>query len=75
MSNNLSQILKLSITERILLVEAIWDSITKESETKNNYQLSDEQVRFLEEEIAAYDKNPEEGSSWEEIKNRIKNKK
>lgn len=75
MSNNLSQILKLSITERILLVEAIWDSITKESGTKNNYQLSDEQVRFLEEEIAAYDKNPEEGSSWEEIKNRIKNKK
>lgn len=75
MSNNLSQILKLSISERILLVEAIWDSITKESGTKNNYQLSDEQVRFLEEEIAAYDKNPEEGSTWEEIKNRIKNKK
>lgn len=75
MSNNLSQILKLSISERILLVEAIWDSITKESGTKNHYQLSDEQIRFLEDEIAAYDKNPEEGSSWEEIKNRIKNKK
>lgn len=75
MSNNLSQILKLSITERILLVEAIWDSITKESGTKNSYQLSDDQIRFLEEEIAAYDKNPEEGSSWEEIKNRIRNKK
>ena len=75
MSNNLSQILKLSITERILLVEAIWDSITKESESKNSYQLSDEQIRFLEEEISSYDKNPEEGSSWEDIKNRIKNKK
>ena len=72
MSANLSQILKLSVHERILLVEAIWDSIVGE---KNNYQLSDEQIHFLEEEIVAYGKNPEEGSSWEEIKNRIRNKK
>jgi putative addiction module component (TIGR02574 family) len=75
MSTNLSQILKLSIPERILLVEAIWDSIVKENEKKNSYQLSDDQISFLEEEIEAYGKNPEEGSSWEEIKNRIKNKK
>ncbi|MGQ0828353.1 MAG: addiction module protein [Bacteroidota bacterium] len=75
MSANLSQILKLSIHERILLVEAIWDSIVKENDKKNSYQLSDEQIDFLEEEIAAYAKNPEEGSSWDEIKKRIKNKK
>ena len=42
--------------------------------TKNNRQLSDEQISFLAEEISLYTKNPDEGSSWIEIKNRIKNK-
>lgn len=68
MSPYLSDILKLSVPERILLVEAIWDSIANE---KNNYQLSDEQVKFLEEELVAYSKSPNEGSSWEDIKKRI----
>jgi putative addiction module component (TIGR02574 family) len=74
MSTNLSNILKLSIPERILLVEAIWDSIAHENDKKINYTLSEKQINFLEEELAAYANNPEEGSSWEEIKNRIKNK-
>lgn len=75
MSTNLSQILKLTIPERILIVEAIWDSIVQENDQKSSYKLSDEQIQFLEEEISAYAKNPEEGSSWEEIKNRIMSKK
>lgn len=69
----LSDILKLSIAERILLVEAIWDSIA--SEKKNSYKLSDAQISFLEEEMSAYSKNPEEGSSWEEIKKRVLSRK
>ena len=75
MSAKLSQILKLSVPERILLVEAIWDSIVLENESESNYQLSDEQISILEEEMAAYSKNPNEGSTWEEVKNRVKNKK
>ncbi len=73
MSPYLSDILKLSVAERILLVEAIWDSIA--SEKKNPYTLSQEQIKFLEEEMAAYSKNPDEGSSWEEIKARILKRK
>ncbi len=69
MNYQLSNILKLSVPERILLVEAIWDSIANEK--NNTYQLSSEQISILEEELASYSKNPEEGSSWEEIKNRI----
>jgi len=75
MSTHLSQILKLSVPERVLLVEAIWDSIVSENETKNNYQLSQQQIQILEDEMAAYAENPEQGSSWDEIKTRIKNKK
>lgn len=73
--NKLSEILKLSVSERILLVEAIWDSIANENNKTNNYQLSDDQIKILEEEISDYSKNPDEGSSWEEIKKRILNKK
>ena len=69
----LSDILKLSIAERVLLVEAIWDSIA--SEKKNSYKLSEEQIHILEEEMASYSKNPDEGASWDEIKARILNRK
>ncbi len=68
---SLPEILKLSIPERILLVEAIWDSIANEENSQHQYQLSPEQISFLEEEMKAYSKNPEDGSSWEEIKKRV----
>jgi putative addiction module component (TIGR02574 family) len=69
MNYQLSSILKLSVPERILLVEAIWDSIANEK--NNTYQLSSEQISILEEELASYSKNPDQGSSWEEIRKRI----
>ena len=75
MTRSLSEIIKLSIPERILLVEAIWDSIVTETQNKSPYQLSDEQIKILEDELAAYSLHPEEGSSWEEIKKRIQSKK
>ena len=69
----LSDILKLSVAERVLLVEAIWDSIA--SEKKHTYKLSEAQIHFLEEEMASYSRNPTEGASWDEIKARILNRK
>ncbi len=75
MSPYLSEILKLSIPERILLVEAIWDSIASESDNKKSYSLSDEQLKFLEEELKDYSSKPENGSSWAEIKKRILSRK
>lgn len=75
MSAHLSEILKLSVSERILLVEAIWDSIANETQNAKPYQLTEEQMQFLEEEMEAYKKNPNEGSTWEEIKSRVLNQK
>jgi putative addiction module component (TIGR02574 family) len=71
MSSQLSEILKLSVAERILLVEAIWDSIANEAQNIKPYQLTETQIRFLEEELVAYGKNPDEGSTWEEIKRKV----
>lgn len=44
------------------------------SNTRNNNKISVEQIHFLEKEMIAYSKNPSEGSTWKQIKKRIKNK-
>ena len=71
MEINLSQILSLSVPEKILLVETIWDSIASEKKKGSTYTLSPEQIHILEEEMINYSRNPDEGSSWDEIKKRI----
>ena len=73
MSENINQnpienIKKLSIAERILLVEDIWDSIIS---SKEDFPINDEQKRELDLRLAAYYENPNEGKSWEEVRNNI----
>ena len=69
MTHLLQNILKLSIPERILMVEAIWDSIAS---NEDKQELSDETKYLLDERLEAHEENPEEGSTWEEVKDRIK---
>ncbi len=73
MSVNITQesidnIKKLSIAERILIVEDIWDSIISSNES---FPISDEQKKELEIRLEAYYKNPSEGRSWKEVKANI----
>jgi len=59
---------RLSLAERILLVEEIWDSIAAEDEALDVPQShKDERDRRL----AAYRAGPHAGSSWEEVKARL----
>ena len=60
---------ELSQSERILLAEALWDSI---AENQDLLEVTDSQKKILEERLAAYNANPNEGSSWEEVKNAMK---
>ncbi len=69
MTKMMEDILKLSVSERILMVEAIWDSI---AESNEELELSEETKQLLDSRIEAHQKNPEQGSSWEEVKDRIK---
>jgi len=66
----MQDILKLSVPERILMVEAIWDSIVENDE---NLELTDEVKELLDNRIEAHKNNPKEGSSWADVKARIKN--
>lgn len=70
--HDISELKKLSIAERILIVEELWDSIAAENE---KIQLSDEQRDELDKRIADYDLSPEEGYSWAEVKKIVRNSK
>jgi putative addiction module component (TIGR02574 family) len=62
MSSDLEkQIKKLSVPERILLVEEIWDGIARENES---FELSKAQKEELERRSQSFSS----GRSWEEIK-------
>lgn len=56
---------KLSIPERILLVEEIWDTIAEENQA---FELSDAQKQELDRRLEAARSNPGRGRTWDEIK-------
>jgi putative addiction module component (TIGR02574 family) len=65
MNTQLSDILQLSVAERLQLVEDIWDSIAT---TSDNLPLTAAQEEELDRRIAAYEQNPAEGLPWDEFK-------
>ena len=65
----LSDILELSIAERIELVQEIWDSI---AESPEELSLTEEQKRELDTRAAELRSNPQSGSLWEDIKANLK---
>lgn len=66
MSSELAeQIKKLSVSERILLVEEIWDGIAADNEA---FELTQEQKDELDRRSEWFRQNPGEGRTWEEIK-------
>ncbi|MDP2211334.1 MAG: addiction module protein [Candidatus Aquicultor sp.] len=63
--------LDLSIPERIQLVEDIWDTI---AEGADSIDLSEEEKKIIDERLDAYHKNPNAGSPWEDVFQRIANR-
>jgi len=64
--------LNLSIPERIQLVEDIWDTIAAEAD---RVELTEEEKNVVDERLVMYHQNPNLGSPWEDIFNRIVSKK
>lgn len=56
---------KLSVPDRITLVEEIWDTIAEENQA---FELSDAQKRELDRRLESARANPGEGRTWDEIK-------
>ena len=64
-----TEYLKLSVSERIQLVEDIWDSIVaEESET---IELSQAQKDELHRRVVAHRADPSTAVPWEQVKSRL----
>ncbi len=63
-----TDVLALSIPERIQLVEDIWDTIANEPEA---IELTEEEKKIIDERLEAYRRNPDLGSPWEDVYKRI----
>ena len=53
------------ISDRILLVEEIWDTIAEENQA---FELTDAQKRELDRRLELAGGNPGQGRTWDEIK-------
>jgi putative addiction module component (TIGR02574 family) len=58
----------LSIPERIQLVEDIWDSIATQPEM---VELSAETKLELDKRLQEYEQQPQDQSSWDEVRSRL----
>jgi putative addiction module component (TIGR02574 family) len=63
-----NDLLDMPVAERLRLVEDLWDSI---AELPEKIELSEVQRKELDERLEAYHRNPEAGSPWKDVKERI----
>ncbi|QTA91789.1 addiction module protein [Desulfonema magnum] len=68
----LSELKKFSTAEKIFILEELWDSISAEQES---FGLTGEQMDELDRRVADYYSSPDDGCSWEDVKNRIRSMK
>jgi len=61
-----AELLNLSASERLLLVQDLWDSLDAE-----DIPLTESQKQELDRRKAAYQANPSSGRAWEDVKRRI----
>lgn len=64
-------ILDLSVSERIQFAQDIWDSIAQVPES---LKLSEEEKAEIERRLEAYHQDPEAGSPWSLVRDRIRNR-
>lgn len=64
----LSEVLELTVPERIQLAQDIGDTI---AELPDTFILSDLQKKELDQRIEAHRQHPEESIPWEEVRQRI----
>ncbi len=70
MNTELTQVFELALSEKLQLLEDLWDSIAQVPE---QIPVLAWQKAELAKRKAAYLQNPNSGSSWEVVKERIRN--
>ena len=65
-------VLSLSVPERIQLIEDIWDTV---AEVPEEVTMTDAQRVEIDRRLDAYHQNPEEGSPWGMVRERIRSRR
>jgi putative addiction module component (TIGR02574 family) len=65
----IKEILRLSVDERIHLVQTIWDSIAADTEVS---EISEEHKKIIDERLVAHKSNPNDVVGWGELKKSVK---
>jgi len=68
----LAEIAQLSLSERIQLVEDIWDTVAA---APDSLGLSEAQREELERRLQTYRQNPQPVTPWQEVSQRIREQK
>lgn len=64
----IEELLKLSVAERIQLVEDLWDSIATDPEA---LPLTEAQKAELDRRLEGHDADPDSAVPWEEVRERL----
>ena len=64
----IEDLLKLSVAERIQLVEDLWDSVAADP---TNVPLTEAQKKELRARVAEHKADPESAIPWEEVRRRL----
>lgn len=64
-----SDLLHLSVAERIQLAQDLWDSVAAHPE---QVEVTPEQLAELDRRLQELNKNPDEVESWEQVKARLR---
>ena len=70
-STLIDELRSLPVSERLDLVELLWDSIAAESDS---IPLTDDQARLIEERLESHRTNPRAGIAWDSLKTELKNR-
>jgi putative addiction module component (TIGR02574 family) len=70
MNKAISQVFELTLSEKLQLLEDLWDSIAQVPE---QIAVLDWQKEELDKRKETFLQNPDSGSSWEVVKERIRN--
>jgi putative addiction module component (TIGR02574 family) len=68
MGIQVSEILELSVTEKLRIVEEIWDSIVK---NPSALPITGEERAVLDKRLQEYRENPTEGIEWNQLKMKL----
>lgn len=68
------ELLRLDVPTRLKLIDELWDSILRDLNDPGNPEslpVDDDLRALLDRRVAAYQANPDAGSSWADVRSRL----